>query len=122
KQRVTLTLRERASSAFDEYANARLTAEEDRDSILPLAKKSYGLRFDRYAEMLASFPRLIETKPKLFEPRTEYIASLQTAWTTGLSLQGFLLTDGLEAPAQPEEMDRAIREMSLPTPERLRLP
>lgn len=122
KQRVTLTLRERASTAFDEYANARLTAEEYRDSILPIAKKSYELMFDRYAEMLASFPRLIETKRKLFELQTEYIASLETVWTTGLSLQGFLLTDGLEAPAQPEEMDRAIREMNLPTPERVRLP
>lgn len=122
KQRVALTLRERASSAFDEYANARLTAEEYRDSILPLAKKSYSLMFDRYGEMLAAFPRVIETKRRLFELQSEYIASLETVWSTGLSLQGFLLTDGLEAPAQPSEMDRPIREMNLPTPERGRLP
>lgn len=122
KRRVALTLRERASTAFDEYANARLTAEEYRDSILPIAKKSYELMFDRYAEMLASFPRVIETKRKLFELQTEYITSLETVWTTGLSLEGFLLTDGLEAPAEPEEMDRTIREMNLPTPERVRWP
>lgn len=122
KQRVALTLRERASAAFDEYANARLTAEEYRDSILPLAKKSYELMFDRYTEMLASFPRVIETKRKLFELQTEYISSLGAVWTTGLALQGFLLTDGLEAPTQPEEMDRTIRETNLPTPERVRLP
>jgi cobalt-zinc-cadmium efflux system outer membrane protein len=122
KQRVALTLRERASSAFDEYANARLTAEEYRDSILPLAKRSYSLMFDRYGEMLAAFPRVIETKRRLFELQSEYIASLETVWTTGLSLQGFLLTDGLEAPTQPVEMDRPIREMNLPTPERGRLP
>jgi cobalt-zinc-cadmium efflux system outer membrane protein len=122
KQRVALTLLERASAAFDEYANARLTAEEYRDAILPLAKKSYELMFDRYTEMLASFPRLIETKRKLFELQAEYITTLETVWTTGLSLQGFLLTDGLEAPAQPDEMDRAIREMNLPTPERISLP
>ena len=122
KQRVSLTLRERASSVFDEYANARLTAEEYRDNILPLAKKSYSLMFDRYGEMLASYPRVLEAKRKLFELQSEYIASLETVWTTGLSLQGFLLTDGLEAPTQPGEMDRTIRETSLPTPERGRLP
>jgi len=122
KQRVALTLRERASTAFGEYANARLSAEEYRDSILPLAQKSYGLTFDRYGEMLASFPRVIEAKRKLFELHSEYITSLETVWTTGLSLQGFLLTDGLEVPTQPEEMDRTIRETNLPMPERGRLP
>jgi outer membrane protein, heavy metal efflux system len=122
KQRVALTLRERASTAFDEYANARLTADEYRDAILPLAKRSYNLMFDRYGEMLAAFPRVIETKRKLFELQSEYIASLETVWTVGLSLQGFLLTDGLEAPTQPGEMERTIRETNLPTPERGRLP
>jgi cobalt-zinc-cadmium efflux system outer membrane protein len=122
RQRVSLTLRERASSVFDEYANARLTVEEYRDNILPLAKKSYRLMFDRYGEMLASYPRVLDTKRKLFELQSEYIASLETVWSTGLSLQGFLLTDGLEAPTQPGEMDRTIRETNLPTPERTRLP
>ena len=122
KQRVSLTLRERASSTFDEYANARLTAQEYRDNILPLAKKSYSLMFDRYGEMLASYPRVLDTKRKLFELQSEYITSLEAVWTTGLSLQGFLLTDGLEAPTQPGEMDRTIRETNLPTPERGRLP
>jgi outer membrane protein, heavy metal efflux system len=122
RRRVALTLRERASSAFDEYANARLTVEEYRDNILPLAKRSYSLMFDRYGEMLASYPRVLDTKRKLFELQSEYIASLETVWSTGLSLQGFLLTDGLEAPTQPGEMDRTIRETNLPTPERTRLP
>lgn len=122
KERIALMLRQRASSTFDEYANARLTAEEYRDAILPLAKKSYSLLFDRYGEMLASYPRVLEAKRKLFELQTEYIASLETVWSTSLALQGFLLTDGLESPTQPGEMDRTIRETSLPTPERGRLP
>lgn len=121
-QRVILTLRERAVTVFDEYANARVAAEEYRDTILPLAKKSYSLMFDRYSEMLASYPRVLETKRKLYELQSAYIASLETVWTTGLALQGYLLTDGLEAPTQPAEMDRTIRETNLPTPERTRLP
>jgi cobalt-zinc-cadmium efflux system outer membrane protein len=122
KQRVALTLRERAATVVDEYANARLMAEQYRAEIMPLAKKSYSLISDRYGEMLASFPRVLESKRKLYELQTEYIGSLETVWTTGLALQGFLLTDGLEAPTLPGEMDRTIRETNVPMPERTRLP
>ncbi len=122
KRRVALTLRERAASVVDQYANARLMAEQYRDDILPLAKKSYGLTSDRYGEMLASYPRVLDAKRKLYELQSEYITALEGVWTTGLSLQGYLLTDGLEAPARPGEMDRAIRETNLPMPERTRSP
>ena len=122
KQRVALTLRERAAMVVDEYCNARLMAEQYRDNILPLAKKSYSLLSDRYGEMLASLPRVLDSKRKLYELQSEYINSLEKVWTSGLALQGFLLTDGLEAPARPGEMDRAIRETNVPMPERTRLP
>ena len=122
KLRVALTMRERAASAFDQYANARLTAEEYRDAILPLAKKSYSLMFDRYSEMLAAYPRVLDSKRKLFELQSEYIGALESVWTTGLALQGFLLTDGLEAPTQPDQMDHTIRETNLPMPDRARMP
>jgi outer membrane protein, heavy metal efflux system len=122
KQRIALTLRERAASVVDQYANARLMVEQFRDNILPLAKKSYSLISDRYAEMLASSPRVLESKRKLFELQSEYIGALEGVWTTGLALQGYLLTDGLEAPTRPSEMDRAIRETNVPMPERTRAP
>jgi outer membrane protein, heavy metal efflux system len=122
KQRVQLTLRERAASVVDQYANARLMAQQYRETILPLAKKAYSLMSDRYAEMLASSPRVLESKRQLFELQSEYINALEGVWTTGLALQGYLLTDGLEAPARPSEMDRAIRETNVPMPERTRSP
>src|SRR5262249_19202550 len=67
KLRVALLLRERASSVFDEYANARITAEEYRDGILPLARKSFALMSDRHSEMTAAYPQLLETRRQLFE-------------------------------------------------------
>ena len=39
KKRIALTLRDRAASAVDQYANARLMAVEFRDEMLPRAKK-----------------------------------------------------------------------------------
>jgi cobalt-zinc-cadmium efflux system outer membrane protein len=118
KIRVALTLRERAATVVDEYSNAKLMAVEYRDEILPHAKKAYSLLVDKYGRMLASYPRVLEAQRKLFELQIEYIAALEGVWTNGLALQGYLLTDGLEAPARPGEVDRPIRETNVPMPER----
>jgi len=118
KQRVALTLRQRAATVLDEYANARLMAVEYRDEILPRSKKAYALLDEKYGLMLASYPRVLQAQRRLFQLQTEYIAALENVWTTGTALQGFLLTDGLEAPSRPGEIDRPIRETNLPMPER----
>ena len=122
KKRISLTLRERAASVVDQYANARLMAEEYRDEMLPLAKKAYGLMVEKYGQMLASYPRVLDAQRKLYELQVEYIAALEGVWTNGIALQGYLLTDGLEAPARPGEVDRPIRETNVPLPERTMSP
>ena len=122
KLRIALTLRERAATTVDEYANARLMATEYRDAILPRARKAYALRVEKYGQMLASYPRVLESQRKLFELQTEYIAALENVWTTGIALQGYLLTDGLESPARPGEVDRPVRETNVPAPERTMSP
>jgi cobalt-zinc-cadmium efflux system outer membrane protein len=118
QKRIALTLRHRAASAVDQYANARLMAVEFRDQILPRARKSYGLMSEKYGLMLASHPRVVESQRRLYELQIEYIAALENVWTNGIALQGYLLTDGLEAPARPNEVDRPIRETNVPVPDR----
>jgi outer membrane protein, heavy metal efflux system len=122
KRRIALTLRDRAASAVDQYANARLMAVEFRDEILPRAKKAYGLMSEKYGLMLASYPRVLASHRKLYELQIEYVAALEAVWTNGIALQGYLLTDGLEAPARPGEVDRPIRETNVPSPERTMSP
>ena len=80
-------------------------AVEYREELLPRAKKAYSLMNEKYGQMLASYPRVIETQRKLFELQCEYIQALETVWNTGIALEGFLLTDGLENPARPDEID-----------------
>jgi outer membrane protein, heavy metal efflux system len=118
KIRVALTMRERAATVVDEYSNSKLMALEYRDELLPHAKKAYGLLVDKYGQMLASYPRVLEAQRKLYELQIEYIAALEGVWTNGVALQGYLLTDGLEAPSRPGEVDRPIRETNVPMPER----
>src|SRR6266567_141095 len=122
KKRIALTLRERAASAVDQYANARLMAVEYRDEMLPRAKKAYGLMVERYGQMLASYPRVLDAQRKLYELQLDYIAALEGVWTNGIALEGYLLTDGLEAPARPGEVDRPVRETNVPMPERTMAP
>jgi cobalt-zinc-cadmium efflux system outer membrane protein len=122
KKRISLTLRERAASSVDQYANARLMAEQYRDEMLPRAKKAYGLMVEKYGQMLASYPRVLDAQRKLYGLQIDYIAALENVWTNGIALQGYLLTDGLEAPARPGEVDRPIRETNVPMPERTMAP
>jgi len=122
KQRIALTLRERAATVVDQYANAKLMALEYRDEILPRAKKAYQLMVEKYGLMLAAPPRVLESQRKLYQLQSEYISALESVWTTGIALQGFLLTDGLEAPARASEVDRPIRETNVPMPDRTQSP
>ena len=114
QKRVELTLRERASSALEQYASARMTADEYREGILPRAKQAYSLLVDKYGKMLASYPVVLNSQKTLYELHMEYVATLENVWTTGIALQGYLLTDGLEAPARPSEVDRPVRETNVP--------
>lgn len=116
-QRVSLTLRQRAASVLDEYANARLMAVEYHEELLPRARKAYMLMNQKYGQMLASYPRVIEMQRKLYEFQWEYIRALESVWITGISLEGYLLIDGLEAPSRPGEIDRSVRELNVPVTE-----
>jgi len=122
KKRIELTLRERGATVADQYANARLMTVEYRDELLPRAKKAYTLMTEKYGRMLASYPRVLEAQRKLHDLQAEYIGALESVWTSGVALQGYLLTDGLEAPARPGEVDRPVRETNVPMPERMAAP
>ena len=66
--------------------------------------------------MAASYPQLLLSQRTLFQAQTDYLAALGDLWDNALTLQGFLLTDGLESPARPGEVDLPVREINVPTP------
>ena len=88
----------------------------------PRAKKAYTLLSEKYGLMLASNPNVLLSERRLFDLQAEYIVALENVWTAGIALEGFLLTDGLEAPTRPGEVDRPIRETNLPVPDRMMSP
>ena len=43
------------------------------------------------------------------------VSALEQLWSNATALKGFLLTDGLEAPTAPSDVDRRVREVNLPS-------
>lgn len=114
-QRVQLLLRERAAPFLQSYITARATAERYRTQMIPRASKAYELYLAKYKQMGAAYPQVLIAQRTLFQLQTDYISALESLWTNALALKGFLLTDGLEAPARPGELDRPVREINLPS-------
>ena len=115
QQRVQLLLRERSSPVFQNYLTAKATVERYRSQMIPQAEKAYSLYLARYRNMAAAYPQVLVSQRTLFELQTNYITSLENLWVSAVALKGFLLTDGLEAPTPPTEVDRPIRETNMPT-------
>ena len=89
--------------------------ERYRDRMIPRAQKAYELYSKNYGAMAASYPQVLTAQRTLFQLQAEYITALDTLWTNAMALQGFLLTDGLEAPTRAGEMDRPVRELDIPS-------
>ena len=115
QQRVQLLLRERSSSVFQTYLTAKAAVERYRSQMIPRAEKAYSLYLARYRSMAAAYPQVLVSQRTLFQLQTDYITSLENLWVSTVALKGFLLTDGLEAPTPPTEVDRPVRETNLPT-------
>jgi outer membrane protein, heavy metal efflux system len=122
KLRIQLLLRERAASFLDQYATAKVIATQYRDEILPRAQKANALMTQKYGLMQATYPTMLEVRRNNFELESEYVQTLATVWTTSLSLQGFLLTDGLQAPARSSNLDHPTPEANTPAPSPMVLP
>ena len=100
RRRLELDLQARGGMVFDDYLTALRRVEVYRDEIVPMAEEAYRLYLARYREMAAAYPQVLIAQRTLFEMTTEYFENLEDAWRAALRLQGFLVGEGLEAPAR----------------------
>ena len=114
-KRVQLVLRERSASFLENYRTARALADRYRAQLLPRAQRAYQLIYERYGLMQASYPQVLASRELLYRLEADYISSLGRMWSSSVALENFLLTDGLEAPSRPSEMDRPVREINAPS-------
>jgi len=114
RKRVELVLRERSAAVLQMYRNSQIMVERYRNQLLPRAQKAYELIVQKYGLMTASYPQVLTAQRTLFQLQTDYISALEGLWMNAITLRGLLLTDGLEPPARPSEIDLPVREINVP--------
>lgn len=112
--RVKLVLRERAADFVQAYETSREAAGRYKDQILPRAGQAYELYLSRYRQMSAAYPQVLIAQRTLMRLQVAYIATLENLRSSALVLQSYLLTDGLEGPTRPGDLDRPVRELNVP--------
>lgn len=113
-QRVSLVLRQIAAPVLQSYEASRSMAEKYKASTLPNAQRAYELYLKRYREGAAAYPQVLIAQRTLFDLQASYMSALEAVWINATTLQGLLLTDGLDMPAAPGEIDRPVREINMP--------
>jgi cobalt-zinc-cadmium efflux system outer membrane protein len=115
-ERVKLLLRERAASVVQNYTFSQTAVDRYKNQMIPRAQKAYEMYTKKYQEMAAAYPQVLIAQRTLMQLEVSYVTALENFATSSLSLQSYLLTDGLEAPAQPGGIDKPVREVNMPLP------
>src|SRR6266446_3640846 len=114
--RVKLVLRERAASVVQTYTFSQTAVDRYKNQMIPRAQKAYDMYSKKYQAMAAAYPQVLISQRTLMQLEVSYINALESFATSSLALQSYLLTDGLEAPAQPGGIDKPVREVNIPLP------
>ena len=113
-ERVKLVLRERAASVVQNYTFSQTAVDRYKNQMIPMAQKAYEMYNKKYHDMAAAYPQVLISQRTLMQLEVSYITALENFATSSLSLQSYLLTDGLEAPSQPGGIDQPVREVNIP--------
>jgi len=113
-ERVKLVLRERAASVVQNYTFSQTAVDRYKNQMIPRARKAYEMYSKKYQEMAAAYPQVLIAQRTLVQLEVSYITALENFATSSLSLESYLLTDGLEAPSQPGGIDQPVREVNIP--------
>jgi outer membrane protein, heavy metal efflux system len=113
-ERVKLVLRERAAGVVQNYTFSQTAVDRYKNQMIPRAQKAYEMYARKYQEMASAYPQVLIAQRTLMQLEVSYIMALETFATSSVSLQSYLLTDGLEAPSQPGGIDQPVREVNIP--------
>jgi len=113
-ERVKLALRERAATVVQNYSYSQTAAARYKSEMIPRAQKAYDMYSKKYQGMAVAYPQVLIAQRTLMQLQVFYVEALESFATSSTALQAYLLTDGLEAPSQPGEIDRPTREMNIP--------
>src|ERR1700739_221612 len=113
-ERVKLVLRERAASVVQNYAFSQTAVDRYKNQMIPRAQRAYEMYAMKYQEMASAYPQVLIAQRTLMQLEVFYITALETFATSSVSLQSYLLTDGLADTSQPGAIDQPVREVNIP--------
>ena len=79
-----------------------------------VSESPYEMYAKKYQEMAAAYPQVLIAQRTLMQLEVSYVTALETFAMSSVSLQSYLLTDGLNAPSQPGGIDQPVREVNIP--------
>jgi cobalt-zinc-cadmium efflux system outer membrane protein len=87
---VKLDLRGRFAAVFAEYEGARVLVNAYRTDILPKAQRAYELHLEKYQQMVAPYPAVLQAQRTLIELNEQYLQALDRAWAALAALRSSL--------------------------------
>ncbi len=97
-ERVRLHLRDQLAFAFQHYTNGRQEVEVYSRQILPNARKTLELVSAGYRQGEFDYLRLLTSQQMFFRANLAYVESLGKVRSSGVAIEGMLLTGGLASP------------------------
>lgn len=95
---IKLQLRQRLAEQFQQYMTALQHVQNYKNIILPESEQRYKTQLLSYEAARETWPTVLASQRDFFVRRLEYVDQL-IAWRTArVSIEGMLLTDGLQAP------------------------
>jgi cobalt-zinc-cadmium efflux system outer membrane protein len=100
-RRIELLLHDRLAAVFERYANARQRVEKYNKEILPKAGEALELTRKGYQHGEFSYLAVLTAQRTYFRVNLAYLESLVELCTSAVAIEGFLLSGGLQAQAEP---------------------
>lgn len=96
-QRVQLALKQRLTTVFEQYNNARFQVEKYQRNILPSAEESLKLTSSGYRQGEYSYLAVLTAQRTFFQTNLAYLDALRELRAATTAIEGNLLSDSLQA-------------------------
>ncbi len=106
--RTQLSLRQMAEPLAQSYLTARFTADRYRTELIPRAQRAYQLYLGKYNNMAMAYPQVLVSQRTLFQLQIGYLSALHEVWRSGVALQNYTLSGGLDAPTSTGSTSTSI--------------
>ncbi len=101
-ERVQLSLRHRLAASFKMYSNAQQQVAAYHNEVLPTAKETLELVTEGFKSGELDYLQLLTTQRTYFQTGLTYVKAQTNLWLSVVSIEGLVLSGGLNEPGSGE--------------------